>query len=253
MFGKQKTVLNKLDNKTAVVVGLFERSEGLIVRFGRGKIIEEEIMDKKEKTFKVWWDDGTVEKYDPPPFRAVFLRDGGGPVVFYYIQSPEAAVPITSPTNAVKRLRFDSEEKADMLIKRLKKYNPNLEIKKYVSEEDGYIYVEFPVLTFDLDRDIPVREHYARSVLRLMSKSLKKGFWEKWGGAIVLGTSLIVMIVSFLLATGFVQQTVSTATQHLDKVAAIMEKVANNMTNALQYSNRLLETVQKLIGAGGVR
>ena len=251
VFGSKKVVQVR-DPKKTVVVGLFERAEGLLVRFGVGELIEDEVLGKKEKSFRVRWDDGTTTLYPPPPYGSVFFRDGGGSVVFYYIQAPDVAVPLSTPKDAIRRLKFSTKEDAERVAAIIKQYNPKMSVEVDKTDE-GYYVVEFPVITFDLNRDVPIREHYTKIVLRLVNKSLKKGWWERYGNIVVIGGALLIMILAFLLASGFVQQTVEVAVKNMDKVATVLEKVATQLGNVLETSNRLLEASNKLLEmtAGG--
>jgi len=247
MFGRKKSVIDyKQLGKKVVVVGLVERAEGMMVRFGRGELIETEIMDRKEKSFRVYWDDGGVNDYPPPPYGSVFLRRDGGSVVFYYIQAPDVAVPLSTPKDAIRRVKFKDLESAERFAKKIKEYNPKL-TPKVEQDEEGYYYVEFPVITFDLNRDVPIREHYAKIVLRILNKSIKKGWLERWGNVLIIGGALVIMILSFLLGTGFVKSMAEMSMKYQDKLVTALTKASDTLSKALTSSEKMIEISQKIL------
>jgi len=249
-FGKEEDKFVYPKHKV-VVVGIFERAGGgTQVRFGVGEYVEEEIQGRKMESFKVKWEDGREDSFQVPSFKDVYLRKDGGSVVFYYVQAPGSAIPLTSPTDAIKRLRFQSKEEAEATIAKLKDFNPSLNINYKFDKASNQYVVEYPVVTFDIDRDIPLRESYSKTVLRLMLRYLKRTFWEKWGPAIVSVGSTLLLLAAFLIGTGFISNMLEESAKISEKFVATMEKVASSMSSIAVELNETSSYLGTLVESG---
>lgn len=233
-------------NKT-LVIGIVERGGGgQVVKIGLGEYIRKQEVGGRYREFvKVKWNDGSVEEFVVPSFKDVFHVVGGGSVVFFYIPEPGIGIPVRGVEDAIKRIYFDDEKEAKEFVEQLYHYNPGLKIDITYDEEHKRYVVEFPVKSFDLNRDVPFRQSFAEQLSRVYKHY--RTWWEKYGTtAASIGLSILT-IIAFFIATNFISGLFDKFDKTIQKMDNYMAKITEMQKELLQRVDKVLDTSNKLL------